>query len=153
MAAFQQTNKTLYASIQELLQCGESVDKFFDALTGAATGLKKHPFPVKPAHWKFLSSNKQSFEADCLRYAREVEDMKKTYAGAFHVQYIAGHRMYKSKPEVIVAWYGYSDLTWELWKNVKETTMAKKYADENNIAFFHDHISIKHDHDFSEEIW
>lgn len=145
-------NRKMSETIEEAFSLGITTDQLYSAPTGETFGIsKKHIWPVYEPRW---TGNEEAFCAEKKRYERDIKIMQLLFDdGNSHVEYLAGHRMYKSKPEVLVAWMGYTGLTWELWENVKDTDMAKNYALINHITFNQDHFIVKHDDEVSEEIW
>jgi hypothetical protein len=126
---------------------------FMNVPTGHPTGIIKPEYPVVLPR---VTGNDAAFRIEQQRYKDEIKAMKKKYEsgdGSFHVEFIAGHRVYKSKPEVLVAWYGFKDLTWELFENVASTSQFRFYTIDYGLTFNEDHIIVQHDHETFEEIY
>jgi hypothetical protein len=137
----------------------QGVKDWMDTPTGVSTGIDLGKWP-KP-NFKFgygkpgmlsYRSPESHYEDYVYYFEKKYKPIKKGKSKMYNVQFVAGHRVNKSSPEVLVKWYGFECPTWETWSNVKNTVNAKAYAKDESLTFEDKCIVVKIDEEISEEI-
>lgn len=128
----------------------QGVKDWMDAPTGVSTGIDLGKWPRGGVKWAPGTEQHQKNFVDFLK--KKYKPIKKGKSKMYNVQFIAGHRVNKSSPEVLVKWYGFECPTWEAWYNVKNTVNAKAYAKDESLTFEDKCIIVKIDEEISEEI-
>jgi hypothetical protein len=149
--------------IEENLEMQETLDRalkqnakdWLTVPTGVSTGIDLGAWPA-PKWLEDYPHRGLMFQSRLHHHFKRLETLYKPYTRKgktmYHVQLIAGHRVFKSKPEVLVKWYGYEYPTWEDWNNVKDTINAKDYAKTESLTFEPNCIIVKIDDEVSEEL-
>ena len=129
----------------------QGVKDWMDTPTGVSTGIDLGKWPRGGVKWAPGTEKHQQNFVDFLK-KKYKPIKKKGKSKMYNVQFIAGHRVNKSSPEVLVKWYGFECPTWEAWSNVKNTVNAKAYAKDESLTFEDKCIVVKIDEEVSEEI-
>ena len=155
--------KKIMFQMEENLEMGETLDiannqrvkGWADVPTGVSTRINLGKWPA-PEWDKNIKHRGLTYQANKWHHFKNLEmkfkPFKKGKSMMYNVQLIAGHRVNKSVPEVLVKWYGFECPTWEAWSNVKNTVNAKAYAYDESLTFEDKCIVVKIDDEVSEEI-
>jgi hypothetical protein len=126
-----------------------------DVPTGVSTGIDLGVWAVPEWHSQLPlrgMNYERNVDSHIKFLKKNFKPIKKGKSKMYYVQLIAGHRVYKSSPEVLVKWYGYEYPTWEAFANVKHTANAQEYAKDEGLTFKDNCIVVKIDDEVSEEI-